>query len=250
MRILGLVQARVGSKRLPGKVLAELEGKPLILVLLGRLGISKRVDSFIVATSTLPEDDVLVELLRSQGYQVFRGHPIDVLDRFYKAASLFEADYVVRITADNPLTDPKYMDEAVMNAITNKADYVSFVDLPLGVSTEVLSFKALEKAHTDAKALYQREHVTPYINENPGKFKIVFLRSGLDFKHDGIRLTVDYPEDLELIRIIFRKMRGKVGWGIKEVMELLISQPELTLLNAHLTQKSKFEIDERWGMDG
>lgn len=240
----------MGSKRLPGKVLAELEGKPLILVLLDRLTLSKRVDKFIVATSTSPEDDALVELLRERGYQVFRGHPVDVLDRFYKAASLFEANYVVRITADNPLTDPEYMDEAVMNAIANKADYVSFVDLPLGVSVEVISFRALESAYRDAKAPYQREHVTPYINENPEKFKVVFLRSGLSFNYDRVRLTVDYPEDLELVRAVFREMRGRLNWGIKDVLELLRVKPELTLLNSHLTQKSKFEVDERWDMNG
>lgn len=246
MRIVGLVQARMGSRRFPGKVLAELDGKPLILFLLERLRFSRRVDSFIIATSNLPEDDVLVEVVRRGGYQVFRGDPIDVLDRFYKAAYLFEADYVVRITADNPLTDPEHMDEAVMSAVNKRADYVTFVGLPLGASTEVISFGALKRAYEEAKSPYQREHVTPYINENPDKFKVIYLKAFPDFKYDSFRLTVDYPEDLELIRAIFREMRDKVDWKIGDVIELLIARSEIAVLNKHVIQKSKFEVDERW----
>ncbi|KUK14345.1 MAG: glycosyltransferase family protein [Synergistetes bacterium] len=251
MRILGLIQARMGSKRLPGKVLAELDGRPLIFALLDRLRWSKRVDSFVVATTVLPEDDALVEVLRGKGFQVFRGHPIDVLDRFYKAASLLEANYIVRITADNPLTDPGLMDEAVMTALVKRADYVSFVNLPLGVYPEVVSFKALERAYKEAKAPYQREHVTPYINESPDKFNLIFLETDLGLGCDGLRLTVDYPEDLELMRIVFKEMMKKRGrWGIKEVLEFLRSNSGLLLLNRHLSQKSKFEVDEGWGRDG
>lgn len=246
MKILGLIQARMGSRRFPGKVLERIDGKPLIFILLQRLKSSKRVDHFVVATTVLPEDDLLVKALRGMGYHVFRGHPIDVLDRFYKAASLFDVDYVVRITADNPLTDPDFMDEAVLKAISERADYVSFVDLPLGSAVEVISFKALELAHREAKAPYQREHVTPYINENPDKFKVLFLKAGISSTFDDLRLTVDYPEDLELLKVIFMRMRGRARWGIREVVKLLEANPELSLLNKHLYQKSKFDVDERW----
>ncbi len=245
MRILGVIQARMGSKRLPGKVLAKLNGKPLLLFLLERLKFSRRVDKFLVATSTLPEDDPIVDLLRDNGYQVFRGHHLDVLDRIYKASSLYGADFVVRITADNPLTDIGYMDEAVLIAVLSKADYVGIVGLPIGMACEVVSFRALKEAYLEAKAPYQREHVTPYINENPDRFKVVYIKAEEGLKE--LRLTVDYPEDLELLRRICKRIGDKSFWGLEDLKELFRNDPNLFLLNRDLPQRDKFDVDEGWG---
>jgi len=246
VRIVGIIQARMGSKRFPGKVLAPLNGKPLLMHLLERLRLSRRVDLFMVATSFLPEDEPIVRILRENGYQVFRGHPIDVLDRFYKVGCFLGANYIVRITADNPLTDPEYMDKAILKAISEKADYVGCVGLPLGLGAEVISFKALKRAYKEAKEPYQREHVTPYINENPAVFKIVYLNAEKRHRRENIRLTVDYPEDFELLRIIFNNMGDGKLWGVDEIVDFMDNHPELVSINAHISQRSKFEVDERW----
>lgn len=250
MRILGVIQVRMGSKRFPGKALAKLDGKPLLLFLLERLKLSKRVDSFVVATSVLPEDDVIVDLVRKHGYPAFRGHPLDVLDRFYKVSSLFGADIIVRITGDNPLTDVDYMDECVLTAVHEGADYVSAFGLPLGTACEVISYRALEDAYFNAKDHYQREHVTPYINENLDRFKVLYLKAEAFGSCDHIRLTVDYPEDLELLSKIFERMRGKRKWGLMEIVRLLKEEPDLLLINKGLYQKGKFDVDERWVENG
>ena len=172
-KVVAIVQARIGSKRLPGKVLRMIEGKPLIEILFYRLSRSKAIDKIILATSNHRDNNELATTVEKMGYDVFRGSEQDVLDRYYHAAKKYRPDIVVRITGDCPIIDPTVVDSVVELLINNDLDYASNVEPPTypdGLDVEAFLFSALERAHTKATNDFEREHVTPYIRDSGKNF--------------------------------------------------------------------------------
>lgn len=241
-RIIVIIQARMSSTRLPGKVLKEIAGKPMLAWVVERARKAQTITDVIVATTTEPSDDPIVGFCAEMGYVCTRGSLNDVLDRFYQAARAHRADVIVRVTADCPLIDPAEIDHVVREYKRSGVDFAANRlpppfgrTYPIGLDTEVCSFAALERTWREAKEPYQREHVMPYIYEEPGRFNV--LRVDHDPDYGDLRWTVDTPQDLELVRLIFARMAGREGFGWLDVLELFQREPELARLNAGGGQK-------------
>jgi glutamate-1-semialdehyde aminotransferase/spore coat polysaccharide biosynthesis protein SpsF (cytidylyltransferase family) len=227
MTTVAIIQARMGSTRLPGKVLADIAGKPMLARVVERTGQAATVDSVLVATSTNAGDDAIVQYCTARGIPCFRGDEQDVLDRFYQAARSAQADTVVRITADCPLIDPKVIDQVVETLHREQADYASNVlrsTFPEGLDAEAFTFAALEQAWTEARKPSEREHVTPYLRLS-GRFKTKNVVSAADLSRH--RWTVDQPEDLEFVRRIYAQVNGDGPFGLTEVLEFLRRRPDV-----------------------
>ncbi len=213
-----VTQARMGSTRLPGKVLLEVNKTPLLKIHLDRLSESKKVDKIIVATTDNFEDGIIEKLAIEWGYEVYRGSKDDVLDRFYQAVKDIEPTWVVRVTSDCPLIDSKLIDSVISLAQVNNVDYCANVlieEFPDGQDVEVFKFSALELAWTHAKLKSEREHVTPYIVDNT-TFKGGKLFSAVNFpcftNFSSIRMTVDQPRDFELIHRVINDLGTGQSW--------------------------------------
>jgi spore coat polysaccharide biosynthesis protein SpsF len=238
MKIVAIVQARMGSSRLPRKVLKDLGGATVLDRVLNRLGRSWLIQESVVATTIEPADDAIVEHCERTGRKVFRGSEQDVLDRYYQAAKYVNADVVVRITSDCPVIDPEVTDATVHAFLDRHADYASNVlvrTYPRGLDTEVMTVQALERAWRESTKPYQREHVTPYIYENPQEFKLHGIENDTDCSRH--RWTVDTPEDLQLLRAIYERFGGRDDFGWREVLKLVESDPSLAEINRHIAQK-------------
>lgn len=241
MKVAAILQSRMTSTRLPGKSLIDIHGKPLTAWILERAGRCRRFDEIVLAIPDKPEDDPLAE--RFAGVcRVHRGSLHDVLDRYWGAARSAGADLIVRITGDNPLLDPPVMDAAVDRFLSQNIDFGNTVDCPLGIGAEIFTFAALDRAHREAKETYQREHVAPYLYESPGRFRT----AGLDVSEhvyglgkQGIRLTVDTQEDLDLVREIYaRLLPVSPEFCLKEIADMVRTAPDLFRKNIHVRQKS------------
>lgn len=216
MRTVALIQARMGSTRLPGKTLKEVNGKTLIEIMLHRLEKCQKIDKIIVATSVEKNNDELEQHVKDLGHYCFRGSENDVLDRFYKAIKNEQYDYVVRLTADCPLIDPVLIDKVIQTTIASEKDYGSNISpgkehFPDGQDTEVFKYKVLEDAWTRAKLLSEREHVTPYIRTN-----LHSLFSNLSYDNDinfnQIRMTVDTQKDFDAIEVLVNELGIDSSW--------------------------------------
>jgi len=243
-RVVAIVQARMGSTRLPGKVMLPLAGRPMIHHVVERVGRVPEIDEVIVATSTLERERPLVEYLEGIGIPVFRGSEQDVLERYYLAARAYGADVVVRVTADCPLLSPRVSSEVVRTFLAcEDCDYVSNTlerTFPRGLDTEVVGFPALELAFREAREPGEREHVTPYIWKRPERFRIRQLRGAVDLS--SLRWTVDTREDFELARRIFDALyRENPYFDVEEVQELLERHPDWSKINAEVRQKGMDE---------
>lgn len=250
MKVTAIIQARMGSSRLPGKVLIDIAGKPMLEHIVERLKKSKRLDEIIIATSDLPEDKVLLEFAKERGYKISTGSVHDVLSRYLKVAREAKTDYVVRICADCPLIDPEVVDEVVKRHLGSKADYTcNFIDrtFPIGLDAEIMSIEILEKEASLAKEGHQREHVTIFIREHPEMFKMQNVEAKGILKRPDLRLTVDTMDDMKLIRRIYSELyNGKDIVNTKDVIKLFERDPELAKINARVRQKSEREVDERY----
>ncbi|MDP2928871.1 MAG: glycosyltransferase family protein, partial [Candidatus Omnitrophota bacterium] len=187
-----IIQARLGSTRLPGKVLYKVMGKTILEYVIERAGKARSIEETIVATTTSSEDSQIADLADKSGARVYRGSEQDVLDRYYQAAKLFGIKHIVRITADCPLIDPEIVDKVVGHYFDTKSDYCSNViaeTFPDGQDVEVFGFDTLSDAWKNAKLLSEREHVTPYIRKSSGKFKLASFRNSVDLS--GKRWTLD-----------------------------------------------------------
>jgi len=239
MNIITIIQARMGSTRLPGKVMLDLCGKTVLARVVERVQRSRRAGDVVVATTTQPADDRVLEECMRLGAKVFRGSESDVLDRYYRAAKQSAADAIVRICSDCPLIDPEIVDRTIQSFLDEQADYASNAlerSYPRGLDTEIMTWDALERCWREARAFYQRSHVTPYIYENPRQFKIVRVRSEEDYS--DCRWTLDTPEDLKFIRAIYDRMEDKERFSWRDVLQVLEEEPELAELNQHILQKA------------
>ncbi len=246
-RVVAIIQARMGSTRLPGKVLADIGGQPMLARVVERARRAKTVDEVAVATTTDPADEVVAAMCVEKGYAWVRGHPTDVLDRYYHAARRFQADVIVRLTADCPLIDPEVIDLTV-RAFLDADPPVDLVanrlpqgrTFPIGLDTEVCSFTALEEAWTHAKQPHEREHVMPYLYEVPGRFRVVLVNNDKDY--GMLRWTVDTADDLELVRAIFARFKGRDDSSWWEVLKLFEQEPSLGEINAGVRHKTHRDV--------
>ncbi|MDX1436971.1 MAG: glycosyltransferase family protein, partial [Anaerolineales bacterium] len=230
------------SRRLPGKVLKDIAGKPMLAWVIERAGLAERVDQVVLATSTNPDDDPVAQFCEQRNYTCCRGSLDDVLDRLYRAARQYEADTVVRLTADCPLIDPGLIDETVAAFMESQVDFAANRlpppwkrTYPIGLDTEVCSIEALERAWQEADQPYQREHVMPYLYEEPGRFTIKVIHHEPDYGR--YRWTVDTHEDLDLVRRIFAELPDHANFSWLDIIALFEAHPELAEINSHIRHK-------------
>ncbi|MBU1158552.1 MAG: glycosyltransferase family protein [Candidatus Thermoplasmatota archaeon] len=244
-RVVMIIQARMGSSRLPGKVMKLISGKPMLWHVVNRAKGCAEVGTVVVATTTNEEDRAVKDLAEKNGVGTFCGSEDDVLDRYYQAAKAYRADVIVRITADCPLIDPQLIDRMVRHYIDNsdKYDYVGMARpsrYPNGLDTEVFSFAALERAWREARLKSEREHVTPYIWKNEHLFRIGAV--GMDRDCSSYRWSVDEERDLELVREIHKHLyeEGRF-FTTEEVLELLSRMPELADINRGIPRDAGYQ---------
>lgn len=232
LKTVAIVQARTGSTRLPGKVLADLCGRPLLCRVLERLAACPGLDEVLVATTTQPGDAALEPLARAAGAGFFQGPTEDVLERYCLAARQSRAEVVVRITADDPFKDPGVIAELLALYAQGGHDYVSNTlarSYPEGLDTEVFSRGALERAHAEAREPFEREHVTPYLWMRPQTFRLRNLSCPRDLS--ALRLTVDTPADLALARALYTELLPlDRPFLLADIIALLDARPELLAL--------------------
>jgi spore coat polysaccharide biosynthesis protein SpsF len=242
-KVLAVLQARTTSSRLPGKVLKPILGVPMLARQIERIRLSREIDKLIVATSDEPSDDSVAELCATLGVTCFRGSLNDVLDRFYRAAAPLSPEYVVRLTGDCPLADPDVIDAAIRVCRPGDFDYVTNAldgRYPDGLDVEVFRFECLQQAHLEAQLPSQREHVTPFINRQPDRFKIGHLRSEVDLSM--LRWTVDEPEDFRLITLIYEALYPiNPAFRMRDVLLLLEEHPEWKSMNAFHKRNAGYE---------
>jgi spore coat polysaccharide biosynthesis protein SpsF len=240
VKIVAIIQARLGSTRLPGKVLMDVVGETVLERVVRRVERFTLVDDIIVATSTLHPDDAIVKECARIGVPIFRGSESDVLARFVGAAAETDADVCVRLTADCPLLDPGVSDKiiSVFMEADGAADYASNKipqSFPRGLDTEVFSRDALERAAREARERYERVHVTPYLYRHPEIFSLISVTSEVD--RADWRWTIDTPEDLEFVREIYSRLEGREDFSWEEVVALIEDETSLMWINAGVRQK-------------
>lgn len=275
-RTIAIIQGRMGSSRLPGKVLLEIAGKPMLQHVIERTRRATRLDSIAVATSSQPSDDPIAEFCAGLGVTCTRGSLHDVLDRYYQTARTLNAGVVVRITADCPLIDPDLIDETI-RLVTDPEQPVDFAanrlpppfqrSFPIGLDVEVCSFAALQRAWTESTETFHREHVMPYIYEavqlstieqghalskpglrlaaglSPRGFSIALLNH--EPEHGSQRWTVDTPEDLVFAREVLARLKNKIDFTWVDVLDILQKEPELIAINSGIRHKTMTDVDER-----
>jgi len=273
--VIAIIQARMASSRLPGKVLLDIGGQPMLARVVERVKRARTVERVVVATTTDPSDDPVERLCQERGYPCYRGSAQDVLDRYYQAARLFGAEIVVRITADCPAVDPGLIDETVKalyepSTVSRQSALVgcpgssavddihpsTFYDFaanrlpppwgrtyPIGLDVEVCTFAGMETAWKEARQPHQREHVMPFFYENPQRFRIRLLDYETDLS--AYRWTVDNAEDLELLRQIYNRFGERDDFSWLDVLALFEREPELAQINAGMRHKDYRETDDR-----
>lgn len=246
MKVVAIIQARIGSTRLSGKIMKELCGKTVLEHVINRVKLARNIDEIIIATTIEENDDIVEKEAKKCGVTVFRGSEENVLSRYYFAAQRANADVVVRITSDCPLIDPEVTGDVINYYLEHNLDIVTNggIDLkertyPRGLDTEVFSYNQLENAYLKATKQYQREHVTPYIYEN--STKVFYFKNNTDYSY--YRWTLDTPEDYKLIKCIYERLySGHHNFRWKDVLKLFDEDPSLFEINCNIEQK-KLSID-------
>ncbi len=239
MKAVAIVQARMGSTRLPGKVLMDIGGRTMLERVVERARRAELLQEVVVATTVEPADDALADLATQKGWAVFRGSQDDVLERYEQAARRFDARVIVRITSDCPLIDPGVVDDVVRALTRSGADYCSNClrrTFPRGLDVEAMTRDSLEIMAEEATLPHEREHVTPFLYGRPDRFRLQGVEGRED--HSAHRWTVDTPEDLQLLRSIFAAFGADGPRSWSEVLEVLARRPEIAAINAHVPQKS------------
>jgi len=264
-RVGAIIQGRMSSSRLPGKILADIAGQPMLQRVFARTSRSATVTETIFATTTDPNDDPVAEYCDFSGIPFTRGSQFDVLDRYYQTAKQMKADVVVRITGDCPLIDPSLIDDVVNTLLEDEYDFVCnrlpppwHRTYPIGLDVEACTFKVLEKAWREAKEPHHREHAMPYFYEgvelsvvsrqrsegvSARGFRIALLNHTTDF--GDYRWTVDTPEDLEFLREVYARFNGRDDFTWKEVLDLVHDEPKLMGINAGVQHKTLKDVDKR-----
>jgi spore coat polysaccharide biosynthesis protein SpsF len=235
--LAAIVQARMTSTRLPGKVLKEVMGRPLLWYLVERLRMVDNIEKIIIATTTNKEDNLIIKFCEKTELDYYRGSENDVLDRYYQTAKLFGVEHVMRITSDCPLIDPRICDRVIKEYLSSHADYVhtgpTFAE---GVDCEILSFKALEKAWREAGLMSEREHITLYIHNHPELFrKITLTNKTNDSKY---RFTVDEQEDFLVVKAMLEGLykENSPPFTTEEIKDFLDTRQDIFMLNAHIVR--------------
>jgi len=243
MKVVAIVQARMGSTRLPGKVLLPVRNVPIIELLLHRLSLSTTVNQIILATSHDDNNAPLVDHVSKLGFDVVYGDEDDVLDRYYQAARLYQADIVIRITGDCPLVDPRLVDAIVNQFIQeDELDYLSNTIVPTfpdGLDVEVFTFDALHRAWNDSKSEFEREHVTPYLRES-SQFNIKNFSNNIDYSH--MRWTLDEQDDFKVIKNVFDHFKPQIDFSWYDVISLVENSPNLFKENSSLMRNQGAEL--------
>ena len=264
-RVIAIIQGRMSSSRLPGKILADIAGQPMLQRVFLRTSRAATVTETIFATTTDPSDDPVAEYCDFSGIPFTRGSLYDVLDRYYQTAKRARADFVVRITADCPVIDPALIDDVLNTLLEDEYDFVCnrlpspwHRTYPIGLDVEACTFPVLEKAWKEAKEPQHREHAMPYFYEgvelsavnrqlsegiSSRGFRIALLNHTTDF--GDYRWTVDTPEDLEFMRQVYGRFNGRDDFSWKEVLELVHNEPQLMQINAAVKHKTLKDIDKR-----
>jgi spore coat polysaccharide biosynthesis protein SpsF len=264
-RIVAIIQGRMSSSRLPGKILADISGQPMLTRVFTRTSRAQTLDEVIFATTTDASDDPVAEYCDFSGIPFTRGSLFDVLDRYYQAALQAKADVIVRITADCPVIDPVLIDDVVNALLEDDYDFACnrlpppwSRTYPIGLDVEACTFQALKKAWKEAKEPQHREHAMPYFYEgvkltrqsrtletgvSPRGFKVALLHHTTDF--GDYRWTVDTPEDLEFMREVYNRFDGRDDFTWKEVLDLVHDEPDLMKINESVQHKTLKDIDKR-----
>ncbi len=242
MKTIAILQARMGSTRLPGKVMADLAGKPLIVRVIERAQAIHGVDQVILATTAAAADQPLLDVARQAGAGAFAGSEQDVLDRYYGAAQAFKADVIMRLTADCPLLDPAICARVLARFGQGDVDFACNTQPPTfpdGLDTEIFSMPTLAQTWREARLSSEREHVTPYIWKNPAKFRIANVVNDEDLS--ALRWTVDEPQDLHLVRAIYAALQPTPATGMAAVLAFLAAHPELQAVNFGLERNEGYQ---------
>lgn len=243
--ICGIIQARVGSSRLPDKIFADIVGHPLIWHIINRLRKSEYLDEIILATTLNPVDDKLESWCVENNIKCYRGDEENVLKRFYDAASLFKADIIVRITADDPFKDYLIMDAVIELFLNEDVDFACNnmpPTFPEGLDIEVFSYESIGIAFKNAKTDFEKEHVTQYFYKNPELFKIAVLKNNINLSH--LRWTIDEEQDLKMAKIVYEKLSKKNKiFLMEDILELILNHPEIPLINKEINRSSMYKND-------
>jgi spore coat polysaccharide biosynthesis protein SpsF len=243
MKIVAVIQARMGSTRLPGKVLIDLGGESVLGRVVRRLRRASRIHEIMIATTDNIQDEAIVRECDRLRVAYCRGSEHDVLDRYLRTAEKFRCDLIVRVTSDCPLIDAELVDEVIQTCMNHQADFACN-DLPptfpRGLDVEVLTIETLRRAEKISYQDYQREHVTPVIYERPDLFRIASVRGDRDLSH--YRWTLDTPEDLQLVRAIYAHFENRDDFSWQAAVELIEGHPELAAINAHIAQRPVGQI--------
>ncbi len=250
IKIVAIIQARMGSSRLPGKVLINIAGKSMLAHVFERISQSNLVNEIVVATTDDPADDRIAQFCDENRMLYFRGSQFDVLDRYYQTAKTHQCDIIVRITADCPMIDPQMIDEVILSFMEQNVDFAANRlpppwkrSFPIGLDIEVCTFDALEKAWKESNLTYEREHVMPYLYVQPERFKTLLLQHDPDYGNK--RWTVDTTQDLLLVEKIIEHFHPYINYSWQDVLSFVNQNPEIELINQEVITKSVEMIDER-----
>jgi len=238
-KIAAIIQARITSTRLPGKVLMDIEGRPMLWYVINRLKYSKKLNDIILAIPNTKENDILEKFAEDNKIKYFRGSEEDVLSRYYGTAKKFKCDVIVRITADCPLIDPEIVDLIIEKHLNSNTNYTSNTlkrTFPRGLDTEVFNFEILEKVYKKAKNNSEREHVTLYIGNRPEIFRLASIKNRKNFSH--MRWAVDEIKDLEFVQEVYKRLykKGEI-FLMKDIINLSKKHPKLMEINKNVKQK-------------
>ncbi|MEK5025618.1 glycosyltransferase family protein [Paenibacillus sp. FSL M7-1046] len=238
MNFVAIIQARMGSTRLPGKVLMPLGDTCILDYVVTRCQKIQKVTQVVVATSILKQDDDIENWCKLNGVSCFRGSEEDVLERYYVCAQNYKSDYILRVTADCPFVDYELASLMIEAMVTNPSDILLYEgQIPRGLAVEVISLQALEKVNLQGTESRHREHVTYYAYENKENFTCVSLKLPKYLDHPQLRITVDTPEDYEVCQLIAEKFVDNKTISSAEVIQYLLNSPKVSEINAHIEQK-------------